>query len=1014
MSGAPSFFNRAWPRGVIEELFNRATRIPDEYTDWTHGRMPWIKMTSNVQVNGDRKLRERKQLFSGNLTSLQNSYDLENRSEPKPGITNATIKDQGTAGALRKATVEFKVWSMEQIKYIEPLYMSLGTYVVLEWGWSTKSDGTRNTAGLSFDDMLGGQCKFAQKVKELQLSSRFNYDALKGKISNFSWSVNNVGGFDCSVDIMSMGSVLMSTPVNSTSIANGCKDSDDQKEEEEETEKAEELFPNSYAMMVFLYQEQVAGEAFEVPGLDGGTAFAGFPAKFDKEITEDEKEKDLDTESYNEELSYYITWDYFEEHIINRALIPEISSQSTDGQTSGTGTEPCCTGKSEDLIQDVSGNETSWNKIYDATKDLMPHLVDRRRVGVGALDSRGSITKNHPFLISSNPNVCLLPGQCHWDGYEEDTNWASDRVNEYKGVKMQEAGDYADKARNSQGTTKIKNWIYAGSSTAKAIVSGIAGDLLAEDNVASWTIDPLVDAGLTFGTDVRNKNGVLSNMLLNVRFLQQTLSEVETLAEYINKIVDSVNEACANYFDLQLIEDPDVPAIMRVVDANVHDLGDEVLVPKFPAVGQKSICREVKIDTKLSGPIAAEVMYGTSKKQTAHDMGDTGTAKWNMWNAEVIDMDHANIKMMDKVEEGVNACGKDEGDLESENTVKKIKASYIESRKDLADNVAKEQIDAANTAVKKRIEIANTAIVDGVAFDVNSSGVQLPLEIGVTLDGMSGIIWGLPMSVDYLPPRYDAAAFTITKVDHTIDDKGWTLNLETVMRPGIFATTGLEDKTPPPRTDGKPNTTKNTNNNQQDPSVTNVPEEETGPEEPPTQQDIDEAIEARENMDDHDTAKHYDVNTMRTSNEMIAMIKKFEGFERVAYKDAVNVWTIGYGTTAAAMGRPINPGDTISEEDAALFLEMHINETYEPQVKRYVTSDVTQSEFDALVSFVYNLGIGSLKDSTLLRKFNAGDHKGAAKEFKRWVKAGGKVLPGLVSRRRDEATHYKHSTFAKA
>jgi lysozyme len=892
--------------------------------------------------------------------------------------------------------------------------MSLGTYVVVEWGWSTKSDGERNTAGLSFDQMLGSQCEMAKLIKERQLSSKFNYDAMKGKVSNFSWSVNNVGGFDCSVDIISMGSVLMSTPTKSTSITNGCKDSDDEKEEKEESEKAEELFPNSYAMMVFLYQDQIAGDPFEVPGLSGDAVFAGFPAKFDKDVTEGEKEKDLDTESYNEDLSYYITWDYFEEHIINRALIPEISAKSTDGQTSGGGTEKCCSGKSDDQIQDIEGNETSWNKIYNKTKEFMPHLVDRRRVGVGALDSRGSITKNHPFLISSNPNVCLLPGQCHWDGYEEDTNWASDAVNEYSGIKHAKAQQLDKKSKEAKTwVTKADYWVKSKIETGKSMVSGLAGDLLADDNVATWAIAVLNDSGLKYGMDVKKKNGVLSNMLLNVRFLQTTLSEVETLAEYINKICDSVNEACANYFDLQLIEDPDVPAIMRVVDGEVHDLGDDVIVPKLPAVGQKSICREVGIDTKLSGPIAAEVMYGTSKKQTAHDMGENGTAKWNMWNAEVIDMDHANIAMMNKVEEGVNACSNDEGDLEDKETVEKIKASYIESRKDLADNVAKEQIDACNTAVKKRIEVANTAIVDGVAFDVNSTGVQLPLEIGVTLDGMSGIIWGLPMSVDYLPPRYDNAAFTITKVDHTIDDKGWTLVIETVMRPGIFATTGLEDKTPPPeKNPSEENNTSNSNNNQPDPNVETIPEEETGPATPPEEQ-TDEEI-AEEFEESHDEETHYDVSKMRTSNKMIDMIKKFEGFEEQAYKDAVGVWTIGYGTTEAAMGRPINPGDTISEEDASLYLEMHVNETYEPQVKRYVTSKCTQGEFDAIVSFVYNLGIGSLKKSTLLRKFNANDHKGAANEFKRWTKAGGKVLAGLVKRRNKEATHFRDTSIPKA
>ena len=1014
---APSFFNRAWPSKVIDELMDRASIIPDEYSFWTHGRMPWIKMTSNVQVNGDRKLREKKQLFSGNLNTLTNSYDLENRSEPMPGITSLNVKDQGTAGALRKATIEFKCWSMEQIKYIEPLYMSLGTYVVVEWGWSTKSNGERNTSYLTPDQMLGSQCEFAKLVKERQVSSHFNYDALKGKVSNFSWSVNNVGGFDCSLELISMGTVLMSTPTNTTSMTNKCKDSDDDKEATE-TAKAEEMFPNSYAVMVFVYQEMVAGEPFEVPGISGKPAFAGLPIAFDKDIEDDEKEKDLDSESYNQDLSYYVTWDYFEEHIINRFLIPEISEKSDEqtGQTSGGGSEACCSGKEADLIQDVEGNETAWNAIYKETKALMPHLVDRRTVGVGALDSRGTIIKNHPFLVSSNPMVCILPGQAHWDGYEEDTNWASDTAGGVQGYYKAKSDVYKkNKEEGKEEGNFVKQAINFSAEKidgAKSWAAGVAADVLADDNVSGMTVQPLTDSGLLFATDpARKEYGILSNMLLNVRFLQNTLSEVETLAEYINKICDSVNESCSDYFDLQLIEDPDVPAIMRVVDGNVHGLKADVIVPVIPSVGKGSMCRELSIETKLSGPIAAQVMYGTSKKSTAHDMGTKGTSKWNMWNAEVIDMDHANIKMADKTEKGVNACESGEGELDSEDTQKTIKESYIESRKDLADNVAKEQIEACLTATKKRIELANTVVVDGVSTDASWQGVMLPLEIGLTLDGMSGIIWGYPISVDYLPPRYDASAFTITTVDHKIDDTGWTVAVGTVMRPGVFATTGIEDKSPPPETSTVENNTANTTKTEEV-EVEEIPEEETDPVEEVAVEE-EESVEEEEEKDAHFDNKHYDVNTMTISPAGVDAIKKFEGFRENAYQDSVGIWTIGYGTTEAALGRPVTPGMTMSEEVASNHLTHHLNSSYEPSVKRYVTADVTQGEFDAMVSFVYNLGSGSFKNSTLLKKFNNGDHEGTAEEFKRWNKAGGKVLAGLTSRRNEEKKTFLDQSIPK-
>ncbi|CZX20467.1 glycoside hydrolase family protein [Enterobacter kobei] len=140
---------------------------------------------------------------------------------------------------------------------------------------------------------------------------------------------------------------------------------------------------------------------------------------------------------------------------------------------------------------------------------------------------------------------------------------------------------------------------------------------------------------------------------------------------------------------------------------------------------------------------------------------------------------------------------------------------------------------------------------------------------------------------------------------------------------------------------------------------------------------------------------------MQTSEKGIALIKQFEGCKLTAYQDSVGVWTIGYGWTQPVDGKPIRAGMTIKQETADRLLKTGLV-SYESDVSRLVKVGLTQGQFDALVSFTYNLGSRSLSTSTLLRKLNAGDYAGAADEFLRWNKAGGKVLNGLTRRREAE------------
>ena len=141
---------------------------------------------------------------------------------------------------------------------------------------------------------------------------------------------------------------------------------------------------------------------------------------------------------------------------------------------------------------------------------------------------------------------------------------------------------------------------------------------------------------------------------------------------------------------------------------------------------------------------------------------------------------------------------------------------------------------------------------------------------------------------------------------------------------------------------------------------------------------------------------------MKTSEDGLRLIKSFEGCRLTAYLCPAGVWTIGWGHT----GRDVTPGLRWTQEqvDSALVRDL---DRFEQGVSAAVKVKLTQHQFDALVSFSYNNGVGSLQQSTLLRMLNGGDYYGASLQFARWNKAsiGGQmtVLAGLTRRRAAEA-----------
>ena len=138
------------------------------------------------------------------------------------------------------------------------------------------------------------------------------------------------------------------------------------------------------------------------------------------------------------------------------------------------------------------------------------------------------------------------------------------------------------------------------------------------------------------------------------------------------------------------------------------------------------------------------------------------------------------------------------------------------------------------------------------------------------------------------------------------------------------------------------------------------------------------------------------------------LIKSFEGLRLTAYLDIVGVPTIGYGCTNGVTKQDVINKRTITEQEATDMM-MHELATFEAGVEKCVTIPINQNQFDALVSFSYNVGLGALQKSTLLKLLNAGDVSGAAEQFLRWNKAGGNVVAGLTRRRQAERSLFLKS-----
>jgi len=456
----------------------------------------------------------------------------------------------------------------------------------------------------------------------------------------------------------------------------------------------------------------------------------------------------------------------------------------------------------------------------------------------------------------------------------------------------------------------------------------------------------------------------LLNIYINIDYIlktadtiiQSTEEKAKSLYDFVKSLLYGIGDTMGNINDFELHFEEE-QSTYYIVDRKVTP-GSENLQESFiDLIGLKSTLENVSFASKLSSSITT--MMAISAQATSSNTGNDMLAM-QTWQKGLQDR-HNPRKVVTSEKTASNKLNSDIN-FEDQKRLQDF-ISKLNTNNPYFLKYNKEDIEGLSPT--HRLQMVRYLEFETMEQKLNPAGL-IPFELSFTMKGLGGMKIGQAFRVDdaIIPRRYRGnIAFLITGVSHSVKSNRWVTDIKTQMivinQPKTTVTKKQEVYTPP----------------QIETPFTSSP----------------------------NPSQRRPIQGLTTSPVGVNLIKSYEGLELNAYRDPGSgnqPISIGYGTTRIN-GQPIYLGTTITPAQAESYLKSDIKR-FEDYVKTYVKVDVTQQEFDALVSFTYNLGPGNLQSSTLRKKINAKDYLAAADQFLAWNKAGGKVLPGLTKRRARE------------
>lgn len=753
----------AW---ASEELNSRSAGIKNAST-WATQRKPWVRAISSALLEGSGDLRQECVLFTGNQTSFENSYD-SNYFRPKFGITSMEMDFKGTMGSTRTITLAFQCWTREDLEKLEKVYMIPGMSIIVEWGWSVTSDGSRVSPVGDFLQTPSPDPYYLSNIMEKVIANRKaysgNYDGFVGLVTNFNYSLNADLGFDCSIEIIGPGEMFLEESAINNSAK--CKDNKEKGKSKNNLE----------------YQ-------FHQLHLDGKE-----DAYIDK-INAEDKTKALVRQIWELKTSQYdkdqmTTFSSFKEGIKN-------FFNSTREQP-------------EIYV--------SWAKFVSLFNGLLGKIKvtnasdPKAAFSPGAKGSNPKLALNYipvsilPKFMSADPRICIfklhnidkengkarqklieLPPESE-DAPEDGKSTFDGAVDalidfgNMVGVKgMQLWRDLSEEDINILGFNIYDNRVeelYPNEPLPNIYSMEFAGEQIGiyGDKTDLEFKKEAEASGLT-GSPYYNI-GFLNCVFLNCAYIRDLLVSEEDLniEDVLSKLLSDLNECVGGIWDLQYTVSEKDPSKLCIYDAGYTSINsrDPNNVQPYNFKIQDILPLSVVVESKLVDGFKEMVLYGDSKQST--DNGTTNTTnKGNSLYAEGIsDGFKEQSKSIDTCPPG----SKTEKEVLQDAPADLDAAYYL-----LTDAVEDESVGGAKSALKQYIKYLETERNQEAKLIPRNNNILLPFNFSVTIDGFSGLIWGNAINFDYLPGRYTGKIFfQITKIKHSLDSDQWTTSLETIMR----------------------------------------------------------------------------------------------------------------------------------------------------------------------------------------------------------------------------------------
>ena len=579
-------------------------KVKNKLLNWHFARTPWIRAVSNAVPNEKPELvtaeyaeatrvygsepsaetRFEHILWGGlgkydsstGVVNLRNSFEekytkpfdtptFEKRMHrPMPGITSIDVSYSGNRGALRKAVINFKCFTLEDLERMEKLFMVPGIKVLLEWGWSI------NTAGVDFesaelelvpldDDILSDVSNVYIKISENRLISGGCYDGMFGTITNFNWAVQKDLSFNCTCNITDIGDSIFTSTVN-TPVVNRVTNEDDASK-----------MTLSKALSDIKKEVEVGRAARNKVRVET-VAFKDSLGEFDITTfrTAHGSTSKLGSDSHKTKRRHrcYVRFGDIVDVLLNRLYI--ITSDGTRASSTGL--------KSAHAMFAIGGNMTG-GKLSNVTIGGSDKKITELPV---------SIITNHKHLISVDPDVCLLPGQIGGGEY-----------------------DVASALEDSKYD-------------ASDMPTGIDSDSTISFNLTQDNFD-IINEKSPDNTDGETDRGgwsesdfgagLLCNIFVNIDMLTSTSESSQNVGDFLRTVTNNINEACGGIWAYNWTMTDEHPGVMTCIDRNFSWSGETIAI-ELPVANNSGIVRDLSMKSSINQNTAKALFIQNNSKIT--------------------------------------------------------------------------------------------------------------------------------------------------------------------------------------------------------------------------------------------------------------------------------------------------------------------------------------------------------------------------------------------------------------